>query len=247
MNHLTSVEIYIWNYLEENKTKVIQMTVAQIAESAHVSPSSIIRTLKKKKFSGFSEYKNTAKIKMNTNKWIHGLSESANQVVSETIEELLRTVRLLESENLAKVLENIYQADSVVVISRGLSVRIADSFARDLQFLDVKAVSLYQDNMQNYLSKLPENTFLVGLSLSGETELIVATALKAKREGKKVLAITGNYESRLAQQSDLSLFAYQKKASGKIPVDYNNMLPLELIIHLLIQLYTEYKEQGRIV
>lgn len=71
---------------------------------------------------------------MNTNKWIHGLSESANQVVSETIEELLRTVRLLESENLAKVLENIYQADSVVVISRGLSVRIADSFARDLQF-----------------------------------------------------------------------------------------------------------------
>lgn len=185
MNHLTSVEIYIWNYLEENKTKVIQMTVAQIAESAHVSSSSIIRTLKKKNFSSFSEYKNTAKIKMNTNKWIHGLSESANQVVSETIEELLRTVRLLESENLAKVLENIYQADSVVVISRGLSVRIADSFARDLQFLDVKAVSLYQDNMQNYLSKLPENTFLVGLSLSGETELIVATALKAKREGKK--------------------------------------------------------------
>ena len=98
MNHLTSVEIYIWNYLEENKTKVIQMTVAQIAD---VSPSSIIRTLKKKNFSGFSEYKNTAKIKMNTNKWIHGLSESANQVVSETIEELLRTVRLLESENLS--------------------------------------------------------------------------------------------------------------------------------------------------
>ena len=39
MNHLTSVEIYIWNYLEENKAKIIQMTVAQIAESAHVSPS----------------------------------------------------------------------------------------------------------------------------------------------------------------------------------------------------------------
>lgn len=50
MNHLTSVEIYIWNYLEENKAKIIQMTVAQIAESAHVSPSSIIRTLKKKIF-----------------------------------------------------------------------------------------------------------------------------------------------------------------------------------------------------
>ncbi|MDR7697289.1 hypothetical protein [Lactococcus lactis] len=50
MNHLTSVEIYIWNYLEENKAKIIQMTVAQIAESAHVSPSSIIRTLKKNFF-----------------------------------------------------------------------------------------------------------------------------------------------------------------------------------------------------
>ncbi|WP_232035064.1 hypothetical protein [Lactococcus cremoris] len=54
--------------------------------------------------------------------------------------------------------------------------------------------------------------------------MIVATALKAKREGKKVLAITGNYESRLAQQSDLSLFAYQKKGFWKNSVDYNNML-----------------------
>ena len=63
MNHLTSVEIYIWNYLEENKAKIIQMTVAQIAKSAHVSPSSIIRTLKKKNFSGFSEYKNMEKQK----------------------------------------------------------------------------------------------------------------------------------------------------------------------------------------
>lgn len=53
MNHLTSVEIYIWNYLEENKAKIIQMTVAQIAESAHVSPSSIIRTLKRKIFLDF--------------------------------------------------------------------------------------------------------------------------------------------------------------------------------------------------
>ena len=232
MNHLTSVEIYIWNYLEENKAKIIQMTVAQIAESAHVSPSSIIRTLKKKNFSGFSEYKNMEKQKLNRHDWIYGLTKDANQVVSENIEELLMTVRLLESENLAKVVENI---------------RIADSFARDLQFLDVKAVSLYQDNMQAYLEKLPRNTFVIGLSLSGETDLIVATAQKAKRDGKKVLAITGNYKSRLVEQSDLLLLAYQKNLSGKILVDYNNMLPLELIIHLLIQLYKQYKEYGAIV
>ncbi len=165
----------------------------------------------------------------------------------ENIEELLMTVRLLESENLAKVVENIFHAASVVIISRGLSVRIADSFARDLQFLDVKAVSLYQDNMQAYLEKLPRNTFVIGLSLSGETDLIVATAQKAKRDGKKVLAITGNYKSRLVEQSDLLLLAYQKNLSGKILVDYNNMLPLELIIHLLIQLYKQYKEYGAIV
>ena len=89
MNHLTSVEIYIWNYLEENKAKIIQMTVAQIAESAHVSPSSIIRTLKKKNFSSFSEYKNMEKQKLNRHDWIYGLTKDANQVVSENIEELL--------------------------------------------------------------------------------------------------------------------------------------------------------------
>lgn len=64
---------------------------------------------------------------------------------------------------------------------------------------------------------------------------------------KKVLAITGNYKSRLVEQSDLLLLAYQRNLSGKILVDYNNMLPLELIIHLLIQLYKQYKEYGAIV
>ncbi|MCU5752602.1 hypothetical protein OBG91_01595 [Lactococcus lactis] len=43
------------------------------------------------------------------------------------------------------------------------------------------------------------------------------------------------------------MLAYQKNLSGKILVDYNNMLPLELIIHLLIQLYKQYKEYGAIV
>jgi DNA-binding MurR/RpiR family transcriptional regulator len=39
--------------------------------------------------------------------------------------------------------------------------------------------------MQAYLENLPRNTFVIGLSLSGETDLIVATAQKAKRDGKK--------------------------------------------------------------
>lgn len=247
MKTLTTVEMYIWDFLEENRQKVAQMTISELADLAHVSPSSVIRTLKKKNFSGFSEYKNTLKHEGTSKTLIHGLNDKARRLVNENIEELLRTVSLIDSESLSQVLKQIYKASSVVILSRGLSVRISDTLAKDLQYLDVKAVSLFLENMQEYLERLPESTFVIGVSLSGETQLVVETVMKAKKMGKKILAITSNYQSTLATNSDYVLLAYQKSADTLIGnIDYNNMIPVELLTSLLVKLYQLYKEEGAI-
>ncbi|BAV01999.1 hypothetical protein [Lactococcus formosensis] len=47
MEKLSDAEMYTWEFLEENKSKVQLMSITQIAEEAHVSTATIVRTLKK--------------------------------------------------------------------------------------------------------------------------------------------------------------------------------------------------------
>ncbi|KXT62385.1 hypothetical protein [Lactococcus sp. DD01] len=49
MEKLSDAEMYTWEFLEENKSKVQLMSITQIAEEAHVSTATIVRTLKKKR------------------------------------------------------------------------------------------------------------------------------------------------------------------------------------------------------
>ncbi|MFR4617026.1 MAG: hypothetical protein ACLT64_09955 [Streptococcus salivarius] len=86
---------------------------------------------------------------------------------------------------------------------------------------------------------------LPGLSLSGETDLIVATAQKAKRDGKKVLAITGNYKVGWLNKVICFCLLIKRTCQGK-SVDYNNML-LRINYSPFNPTYKQYKEYGAIV
>lgn len=248
MNKLSDVEIYIWSYLEKNKLDVVKQTIYEVADKIHVSPSSIIRTLKKKNYSGFSEYKSSLKYRPAYEKMVYGLSEKANNIINEGIEELTQTIALLDGKMLESLFLNIHQANSIVILSRGLSVRIADSLARELQYLGLSVVSLFLEMMEDYVKRLPQDTLVIAISLSGETELILNTVKKARYGHKKILSITGNVKSELAFLSDYTLLAYQKVSDqNEGVIDYNNLFSIEFMTHLLVKLYALNLEEGTIV
>ena len=57
LSSLSTVDMSIYRYIEQNSDKVIYMRVRDIAQNAHVSNSSVMRFIHKIGFNSFPEFK----------------------------------------------------------------------------------------------------------------------------------------------------------------------------------------------
>ena len=57
LSKLSTVDMTIYRYIEQNNDKVIYMRVRDIAQGAHVSSSSVMRFIHKIGFNSFPEFK----------------------------------------------------------------------------------------------------------------------------------------------------------------------------------------------
>ena len=249
MEKLSDAEMYTWNFLEENKSKVQRSSITQIAELGHVSTATIVRALKKRGFEGFSDYKNTLKRENTVDRRgeIRGLSKEANTFVYKNLEEVARTISLLDVDDLTAVLSVLTEAKTIMVIARGPSTGVADDLTHRLQSIGKNAVSRYYDSMMDYAEKLTPNDMVIALSSSGNTPRLISTVKKAQRQGARVLTITCNYQGALVQMSDLFLLAYKSKhEKSALLGDAASRMTLELVCRILLDLYAIYEEKGTI-
>lgn len=249
MEKLSDAEMYTWDFLEENRSKVQRSSITQIAELGHVSTATIVRTLKKRGFEGFSDYKNLLKRHHQTDQQeIKGLSKEANDFIYKNLDEVVRTINLLDGQELSHILEALTTSQTIMIIARGPSTGVADDLTHRLQSLGKNAVSRYFDSMMDYADKLTADDMVIALSSSGTTPRILAAVKKSKRQGAKVLAITCNYQSELAQLSDFVLLAYKSKLEKSALLgDAASRMTLELICRILLDLYAIYQEKGSIM
>ena len=251
MEKLSDAEMYTWEFLEENKSKVQLMSITQIAEEAHVSTATIVRTLKKRGFDGFADFKNSLKRNKNganaeENK-IVGLSDEANQYVFKNLIEVSRTIGLLNPADLEAISKALVETKMIMTVARGASEAVADDMIHRFQTLGKNAISRYYDDMEMYAEKLTSEDIMLIVSSTGEEKIIVSAAKKAKKKGAKVIVLTSNYRSQLAQMSDYYLLAYQSKLEKEeLYGDAGSILPLEVICRIMVDMFTIYRAKGTI-
>lgn len=249
MEKLSDAELYTWEFLEGNRGKVQLSSITQIAELAHVSTATVVRTVKKRGFDGYSDYKNSLKRGKagEQQQRVKGLSEEANAFINKNIEELLQTIHLLDGSDLSKIVQDISKARTIMIIARGPSVSVAGDLAHRLQALGKHAVSRYYDNMSTYAEELTSADFLIAISVSGETQRILATVKNAQKKKVKTLAMTCNYHSTLTDVSDFVLRANKSKLEKERLIGDNaSRMPLEFLCRMLLDLLVIYEEKGSI-
>jgi DNA-binding MurR/RpiR family transcriptional regulator len=249
LEKLSDAEMYSWNFLEENKPKVQRSSITQMAELGHVSTATIVRTLKKQGFEGFSDYKNSLKREngRERKREVRGLSEEANAFVYKNIEEVLRTIDLLDADDLTAVARLIHEAENIMTVARGAAEGVMDDTTHRLQTIGKNAIARYYDNMTMYAERLTERDLMLVVSTQGSEEIILSAAKKAKSRGAKIVALTGNYQSPLAQISDYHLLAYQSRLEQlELYGDAESIMTLEMVSRILLDLYGVYKEKGTI-
>ena len=53
MSNLTNAESYTWQIIQENYEKIPQLSISELAELAHVSLSTVNRTVRKRSLGGY--------------------------------------------------------------------------------------------------------------------------------------------------------------------------------------------------
>lgn len=218
---LNDLEISLYNYILTIKDRVVDMTIRELANEAHVSTTTILRLCKKLGCNGFSEFKVKFKIDIQEQK-ISNISHETSEIIN-----FLQCVENSELDNkLCKLSKLIYEAENVIFIGSGTSSVLSQYAARFLSSIGKFAVFM-DDPYFPMNSTYYKNSVVIALSVSGETRVIIEYINKFKSEGCTVVSITNKEDCTLAKISDLNLSYYIKEdkfgnnnITSQLPVIY---------------------------
>lgn len=199
---LNELEMTVYQYILKNKEKAGYMKIRELAEEAHVSTTTILRFCKKMGCSGYSEFKIQFKMYLK------------NQIEPETdidISNLTDYLKRFKTEDYMKTIDQaalmLQQSSSIIFIGVGTSGMLAKYGAR--YFSNVGWLSLcIDDPFTPVFGEHQEETVVVALSVSGETEQVLGMANGLKMKGCRLISITNTPNCTLARMSDCNISYY---------------------------------------
>lgn len=227
----------IISYIMNNKKKVVDMTITELAQSSLTSKSSILRLTKKLGYSGYSEFKYSLQNQLN-DETQHNESLNFTEMQNSDIKD---TKRLFNQIDLEPILKKIYTSNQIFCYGTGWGQRtVLTNFIRSLIPLNKFPVLLASlEEFEMTTEFMSEDDLLIVVSLSGD----IKEAEKAMRglvfRDIPILSIT-----ELRNNEYASLATYNLYYSVN-PIIYNerevtSLLPLYITTDLLFRNYAEY-------
>lgn len=129
---LSGAEAYLWEYIQQNIQKISDMSIIKLSERANVSTTTIVRTMKKKGYDGYTSFK-------------HHLKEQALNTLNFTnIDQVTCTINLLDTGVIEDAIQKIKNAKRVVIFAHIFSEVVGTEMQTKLQLIG----ALYHQNDQ---------------------------------------------------------------------------------------------------
>ncbi|RZI49148.1 MurR/RpiR family transcriptional regulator [Lactococcus kimchii] len=243
MPKLTNAERYTWETIQENYEKIPNLSISELAEMAHVSLSTINRTVRKKGYEGYGEFRYSIKEKKLPE--ISGFSEEILVAISKNEEEILKTIGGISAESVEKAVKMIDEAEEIFLFARGLSTSVAQEMMKKLQLWHKRVTIFDEGRTMRYFSDfMKPQSLIIAISLFGATEEILVAIEKAKIKKAKVLALTASEYSPLVESADVSLVGYKSSLEVNFfELDVHSRLPLYVLVRILFDSYQIYKNK----
>ena len=228
----TSLEESIITYILNNIDSCMDEGIRGIAKKTYTSPSTIIRLSKKLGYNGFVELVYSLKIKVSTednNEFINAIENK--QIFSTNYDEAINDfIDCIDKGN-------------ILVSAEGFSELVSKYIYMKLLVLGKKSVlSTFIDFDILFDNHVETIDSVMLISKSGEGNHCVKTCMLAKERNLKIISFTGNSQSTLAKNSDITFIIPDCEK-----VDNDNFYPnpffgycietFELIIHKYFSKY----------
>lgn len=242
-NSLTPSEKYVWQYINDNIKKIPTMSIVQLSENSNVSTATIVRSMKKMGFDGYTSFRHTLKNSNNSNEDLNFEHiDIADQNISRAIEkneqETLLTINQIDSGTIEDAVQKIKSSRKVIIFARGLSTYVAEEMMLKFHVLNKYCETYSDPNIIKIKSKgINKNDVVLFISLGGETEeLIEASENCLKNEITTITFTTAKY-SQLALNSTLLFTGYKVPDSFIPEYEVKSRLPLSILTRIVSDAY----------
>lgn len=238
---LSSAESHLWEVVESNQEKIVDMSIVQLSQFANVSTATIVRTMKKMGYTGYTAYRENLRNSGNYNakfKILNSVDSTIKNVILKNEIELNNTLNNLETSTIEDSVAATRQAKMVYIFARGLSESIAREMQIKLQ-LSGKYTEMFTDpNIIKILSKkITKDCIVIFITLNGETPELVYAAKNLEKSDVSKITFTTNKRSAIVSYSDL-LFLGHKSATGYFPeYEISSRLPLNVMMRIFTDTY----------
>ena len=212
---LFDAEKKVADYLMNHQEKAIEMSVSELAAACEASQATIVRFCKKIGCNGYHHLK----IKM------------AKEMREQDDHEFSNEIR--------EIIDLILNAKVVEFTAMGNTIPIALDGSYKFNQLGIPAVgSTIWETQEAYARTMRKGDVMIAVSASGASRHLLNMANIAKENGVKVVAITNQAKSPLAEASDYTLVTATREQVFHDQVSFTRMAAMAVIDSLFLLLFS---------
>jgi DNA-binding MurR/RpiR family transcriptional regulator len=213
---LADAEVRVARWLLEEPQRLLNLSMAQVAEACGVSDTTVLRFCRSVGFRGFTDVKlavagdatQRGRLMLEGLSADDGLASICAKVFQANAQALADTAAMLDMDELQRAIDLLAAARRVLVIGVGTSIPIVLDLHHKLFRIGVASVAFTDSYLQLMATALlDERDVVVGVSHSGTSIDPVLTLGKARERGCGTIAITGNGQSPFTKSADVILLS----------------------------------------
>lgn len=251
---LSEKEKKIADYILNNPENIIHSTINDVAEDLNVADATVFRFCKRIGFKGFQAMKIAlaAEIIEPIQQIHEEISESDDErtvmekVFQSNINTLKSTLNLIDETAIEQAVDLLLKAGRVDFYGTGGSAVIAmDAYHKFIR-TGIKVFTFMDSHFQILsASQLTKHDVAVVISHSGTNKDTMNILKTAKRNGAKIIGITGYPKSPLAQNSDVVLYTSSEETEYRSEALSSRIAQLSLIDALYVNVMKLNKEKAK--
>lgn len=235
---LTPTDQRIANYILENRARIPDMTMREIANECQTSSPTVSRFVKRIGYENFAQMRlELARTESSFSRdYLLGsttgsisfdrFNESLRFILSCKTTELTDTAAQIDPVTIKAVINLFLEADTVLITGVGNTLSVAANMAFKLRHLGVRAIApSTTEYAASYSFMMTDRDVLVIISSSGISKRLGKIFDNAEDNGTPVVLITSNPQSSFVKRSKHMIMAYQRDrlfAYG-VPFSHNSV------------------------
>lgn len=250
-NQLTKAEKKVADYVIANQSKVLYMSITDLADACKVGDTSVYRFCRTMKLDGYQEFKmrlslsqgdgSSIKKKLPSAGRYDQIGEMAERIMELHLDAIRETYMLLGRDDLERTLTMFEQAEKVYFFGIGDSLLTAEEARNKFLRITNKVMCITDPHMQAMAASISsEKDLIVIISYSGATKDNIHVARVAKEAGAKIACITHFKKSPLTAYCDATLLC----GSNEGPLEGGSMKAKMSQLYLIDLLYQEFYERN---